>query len=75
MQQSITNKSQAMLKMGAGSTLIEYTPSQPLPVQAGDIVGIMMPSKDAAMFSVRPLFLRLPEGELQYHQLYKTIGQ
>ena len=48
---------------GRGFVFYEYTPSPPTPVQTGDIVGIIMPvdESDRAL-SVRPLFLRLPEG-------------
>ena len=44
--------------------MIEYVPSQPIRVQAGDIVGIRLPSEEDDMFNlmIKPLFLRLPEG-------------
>ena len=63
-QQTITNDSQLMsVKIGSG--VIEYTPSPPgIPVQAGDIVGIRLPAvDDVEMLRIRPLFLRLPEGQ------------
>ena len=57
------NASQANMKMDGGFTYYEYSPSPPTTIQAGDIVGIMMPSDDDARAqSCRPLFLRLPEG-------------
>ena len=62
MQQSITNESQGMLKMDTESTFIEYTPLQPISVQTGDIVGIMLPSMDDGISRIKPLFLKLPEG-------------
>ena len=54
MQQSITNN---ISKIVGG--MIEYTPSEPIPIQAGDVVGIGL---DEGMLRIRPLFLRLPEG-------------
>ena len=63
--QTITeiDASQANLKMDNGFTYYEYTPSSPTLIQAGDIVGIMMPDDDnARALSLRSLFLRLPEG-------------
>ena len=62
-QQTIINVSQANVKMESGFTYYEYIPSTPTPVQAGDIVGIMMPAADEDRAqSLRPLFLRLPQG-------------
>ena len=59
MQQSITNESQPKI----GTQRIEYTPSPPgVPVQAGDIVGIRLPSVDNNMLMIKPLFLRLSQG-------------
>ena len=62
-QQSIMNDSQLMsVKIGSG--VIEYTPSPPgIPVRAGDIVGIRLPAIDVEMLRIKPLFLRLPEGQ------------
>ena len=56
---SITNDSQAsVIAIEAG--VYEYTPSQPVSVQTGDIIGITMPpNDDERMTSVRPLFLKL----------------
>ena len=63
MPQSNTTDSQATMKMDGESVYYEYTPSSPTSVQAGDIVGIMMPnSDDERMRSARPLFLMLPQG-------------
>ena len=60
--QSITNESQATVAI-TETYIYEYTPPQPIPVQAGDIVGITMPiNDDETMVSVKPLFLKLPEG-------------
>ena len=61
MQYTITNITEATVKAGDG--YIEYTPSPPTQVHAGDFVGIEMPTgrefKEARM-RVRPLFLKLP---------------
>ena len=54
MQQSITNNVSKIV-----GDMIEYTPSEPIPVQAGDAVGIRL---DEGMLRIKPLFLRLPEG-------------
>ena len=43
--QSTTNESQGDVAMMEGS-VYEYTPSKPISVQAGDIVGITMPPSD-----------------------------
>ena len=61
MQQSITNDSQH-ISVNIGLQLIEYTPSPPIPVQAGDIVGIGLPSVDDDLLTIKPLFLNLSEG-------------
>ncbi len=59
---SITNESQAAVTTNEAG-IYEYTPSQSISVQTGDIVGIMMPpNDDKRTRSVRPLFLRLLEG-------------
>ena len=59
-QQSITNETQATVTITDGGTVYVYTPSQPIPVQSGDIVGITMPSdEDENMKSVKPFYLNL----------------
>ena len=59
---SSTNESQINVIMMNGSVYYEYTPSLPIRVQVGDIVGIMIPSDESdRLRSVKPLFLRLPE--------------
>ena len=59
---SITNDSQATVTI-TEANVYEYTPSEPISVQAGDIVSIMMPpNDDKRTKSVRPLFLRLYKG-------------
>ena len=59
-QQNITNESQLTLKM---DTRLMFMPSPPgIPVQAGDIVGIQLPSVDNNILTIKPLFLRLPQG-------------
>ena len=59
---SITNDSQATVTI-TKADIYEYAPSEPVSVQAGDIVGIMMPpNDDERMKSIRPVFLRLSEG-------------
>ncbi len=60
---SSTNESQINVTEISGSVYIEYTPPSPVPIQKEDFIGIMMPvdDNDRAQ-SVRPLFLRLPEG-------------
>ena len=43
----------------------EYSPSKPISIQAGDIVGITMPPSDderTKSVAIKPLFLRLPES-------------
>ena len=61
MQQSTTNESQ--LTSIKSDTRLMFTPSPPgIPVQAGDIVGIRLPSVDDDQLMIKPLFLRLPEG-------------
>ena len=57
-QQSITNINISKIVGG----MIEYTPLEPIRVQAGDVVGIRLPSVADDMLRIRPLFLRLPEG-------------
>jgi hypothetical protein len=62
--QSTTNESQADVTISEAG-IYEYTPSQPISVQAGDIVGITMPPSDderTESVTIKPLFLRLPEG-------------
>ena len=60
-QQSITNESQ--LTSLKTDTRLMYTPSPPgIPVQAGDIVGISLPTVDDDLLTIKPLFLRLPQG-------------
>ena len=62
-QQSITNETQATVTITDGGTAYVYTPSQPIPVQSGDIVGIMMPiDEDENMQSVKSLYLNLSES-------------
>ena len=59
-QLSITNETQATVTITDGGTAYVYTPSQPISVQSGDIVGIMMPSdQDENMLSVKPFYLNL----------------
>ena len=59
---SSTNESQINVTVMNGSVYYEYTPSSPIPVQVGDIVGIVMPSVAADRSeSAIPLFLSLPE--------------
>ena len=60
MLQSITNQSQ--LTSLKSDTQLMFTPSPPIPVQAGDIVGIRLPLVDDDMLMIKPLFLRLPEA-------------
>ncbi len=63
--ESSTNESQINVTDSeiSGSVYIEYTPPSPVPIQRGDFIGIMMPvGDDDRALSVRPLFLRLPEG-------------
>ena len=56
LQQSTTNESQPKI----GTRRIEYTPSPPgIPVRAGDIIGIRL---DDDLLTIKPLFLRLPQG-------------
>ena len=59
-QQSSTNDSQR-ISVNIGPQLIEYMPSPPIPVQAGDIVGISLPSVDDDLLTIKPLFLNLSE--------------
>ena len=60
-QQSITNESQ--LTSQKIDTRLMFTPLPPgIPVQAGDIVGIRLPSVDDDLLMIKPLFLRLPQG-------------
>ena len=60
-QQSITNESQ--LTSQKIDTRLMFTPLPPgIPVQAGDIVGISLPTVDDDMLIIKPLFLRLPQG-------------
>ena len=60
-QQSTTNESQ--LTSQKNDTQLMFTPSPPgIPVQAGNIVGIRLPSLDDDMLTIKPLFLRLPQG-------------
>ena len=49
-------------QLNISGDMIEYVPSQPIQVQAGDVVGIRLPSVADDMLRIRPLFLRLPEG-------------
>ncbi len=59
---SNTNESQINVTEISGSVYIEYTPPSPVPIQEGDVIGIMMPDgDDDRALSVRPLFLMLPE--------------
>ena len=62
MQYTITNITEATVEVGDG--YIEYTPTRPTQVKAGDFVGIEMPTgrefKEARM-RVRPLFLTLAD--------------
>ena len=59
-QQSITNETQATVTITDGGTAYVYTPSQPIPVQSGDILGIMMPTdEDERMQSVKSFYLNL----------------
>ena len=63
-RQSITNESweTVTLSSDGSSHVYIYTPPQPIPVQSGDIVAIMMPlDEEKRMESVKPLFLELPE--------------
>jgi hypothetical protein len=61
-QQNTTNDLQ-LISVNISTRMIEYTPSPPgIPVQAGDIVGIRLPSVDGNMLTIKPLFLRLPAG-------------
>ena len=63
-QQSITNESWETVTISSdgSSHVYTYTPSQPIPVQPGDIVGIMMPlDEEERKESIKPLFLELPE--------------
>ena len=58
-QQSITNESQlTSLKI---DTRLIFTPSPPIPVQAGDIVGIQLPLVNDDQLTIKPLFLKLSE--------------
>ena len=60
-QRSITNESQ--LTSQKIDTQLMFTPSPPgIPVRAGDIVGIRLPSVDDDMLTIKPLFLRLSQG-------------
>ena len=60
---SSTNESQIKVTEISGSVYIEYTPPSPVPIQKEDFIGIVMPDgDDDRVLSVRPLFLRLPEG-------------
>ena len=43
-------------------TRLMFTTSPPIPVQAGDIVGIRLPLVNDDQLTIKPLFLRLPEG-------------
>ena len=57
-QQSITNETWSTVTVIGDSNIFEYIPTQPIPVQAGDIVGIMMPVDETErMRSVKPVFL------------------
>ena len=59
-QQSITNESQlTSLKI---DTRLMFTPSPPIPVKAGDIIGIRLPTVNNDMLMIKPLFLNLSEG-------------
>ena len=63
-QQSITNESWETVTISSdrSSHVYTYTPPQPIPVQPGDIVGIMMPlDEEERKESIKPLFLELPE--------------
>ena len=60
-QQSTTNESQ--LTSQKNDTRLMFIPSPPgIPVQAGDIVGISLPSVDDNMLTIKPLFLRPSPG-------------
>ena len=63
--QSTTNESLGDVAITEGG-VYEYSPSKPISVQAGDIVGITMPPSDyderMKRVAIKPLFLRLPEG-------------
>ena len=62
-QKSNSSESQTAVTVLNGSVYIEYTPPSPVPVQKGDAIGIMMPDDEVdGVQGVRPLFLRLPEG-------------
>ena len=57
-QQSITNETWSTVTVIGDSNVFEYRPTQPIPVQTGDIVGIMMPVDETErMRSVKPVFL------------------
>ena len=62
--QSTTNESLGDVTITEDG-VYEYTPSKPISVQAGDIVGITVPPSDDERIksvTIKPLFLRLPEG-------------
>ena len=57
-QQSITNETWSTVTVIGDSNVFEYRPTQPIPVQTGDIVGIMMPVNETERKkSVKPVFL------------------
>ena len=63
MLKNITNESQTAVTVLNGSVYIEYTPPSPVPIQKGDVIGIMMAVGEVdRVQGVRSLFLRLPEG-------------
>ena len=60
---SNTSESQQNMTVINGSVYIEYTPPSPVPIQIGDVIGIMMPAGDGRRQpSVRPLFTIVPEN-------------